>query len=100
MSAFIFAILAKFTFPFRVRNESQSVSLLTKEDGSLKGGARRGLTEAKLTEARFTEATCGISCTRFQALVRPKWAQDSLKHERLRFCLTEARAHERWTRIY
>ena len=66
----------------------------------IKGGARRGLTEARLTEARFTEATCGIPCARFRALVRPKRAQDSLRHERLRSCLTEARAHERWTRIY
>ena len=66
----------------------------------LKGGARRGLTEARLTEARFTEATCGILCARFRALVRPKRAQDSLRHERLCSCLTEARAHERRTRIY
>ena len=65
-----------------------------------KADDRRGLTEARLTEARFTEATCGISCARFRALVRPKRAQDSPRHERLRSCLTEARAHERRTRIY
>ena len=46
------------------------------------GYARRGLSEARLTEARFTEATCGISCARFRALVRPKRAQASLKQER------------------
>ena len=47
-----------------------------------KGYARRGLSEARLTEARFTEATCGISCARFRALVRPKRAQASLRQER------------------
>ena len=36
---------------------------------------------ARLTEARFTEATCGISCARFRALVRPKRAQASLRQE-------------------
>ena len=30
----------------------------------------------------------------------PKRAQDLLRHERLRFCLNEARAHERWAKIY
>ena len=52
--------------------------------------ARRCLTEARLTEARFTEASSVISCARFRALVCPKRAQDSLRHERLRSCLTEA----------
>ena len=47
-----------------------------------------------LTEARFTEASSVISCAWFPALLRPKRAQDWLRHERLRSCLTEA-----WTWI-
>ena len=55
-----------------------------------KADATRCLSEARLTEARFIEASSVISCAWFRALVHPKRAQDSLRHERLHSCLTEA----------
>ena len=61
--------------PWRYRQKAGSAGPW--EPAMLKADDRRGLTEARLTEARFTEATCGLSCARFRALVRPKRAQDS-----------------------
>ena len=48
----------------------------------INGDATRCLSEASLTEARFSEASSGISCTWFRVLMRPKQAQDSLRHKR------------------